>query len=350
MNHSTDTNDVLRRLVDLLEAEQGSKTEEKPTPTVDEAIELFCLSLEARGRAEATVKSYRQRLGLLAVDIGHVQVGWVTPGMIDGFFVDQRRQKGRWGEHPLRPKEEGRLSKATLRGRVQAVKTFFRWCVARGYCQTSPAQQLVKPHYNQTADSRAMDPEDLRAMLAAAYRRAEKGKPRDLAMLLFLADTGSRAGELVTLRRQALRLELLEATVDGKTGPGVVDFTEATRDALLAWLGKRPEVDHDFVFCNVGGNYGAPLTSQGLYRIMKRTARRAGVEGRFNPHSVRHLVGQVFTEAGNLELARQKLRHSDISVTAHHYANQDRARIKRATQQLGLGQLAGSGTEEASGG
>jgi integrase len=153
-------------------------------------------------------------------------------------------------------------------------------------------------------------------------------------MLLFTVDTGCRAGEVAGLRIGDLNLKRCEARVDGKTGPRMVDFTQETAKALDNWLKQHPAPQQGFVFVGLRTPNNGNCISQGtIYQVFRRLARDGGVDGRFNPHSIRHLVGQVWADHVNLELVRQKLGHRDISTTAV-YANQDRARVKRATQRI----------------
>lgn len=171
-------------------------------------------------------------------------------------------------------------------------------------------------------------------MVAAAREKARSGQGRDLAMLLFTVDTGARAGEVASLRRENLNLKRYEALVDGKTGPRVVDFTHRTAQALSDWLSQHPTPQSDFVFVGLHApNQGEPIGPGTLYQVFRRLAKSAGVTGRFNPHSIRHRVGQVWADNTNLELVRQKLGHRDISTTAV-YANQDRERVKRFTEKV----------------
>lgn len=326
------TQDILERLTVALEKEAEDDT---PAPTVCEATEAYLLQLEALGRADSTMKSYRQRLGLFVDDFGSSAVDAVTRRMVHEWIADMRRQSKRWEEHPKRPAESGSLSPATIAGRVQALKAFFRWCMDEGFLEESPAAPLRQPPY-EPRETKAMEAADLRAMIGVARRRARRGQPRDLAILLFLADTGCRVGEIVSLRLAGVDLAAFEAEVDGKTGLGLVDFTETTAEALAAWLKIRPQLDHDYVFTSLGSNYGQPIGAGTVYQLLKRMAKKADVDGRYNPHSIRHLVGQRFTDRGNLELARKKLRHSSIETTARYYANQDRARLKKATDDLSL--------------
>ena len=319
-----------------------------------QALGDFLLALEARGCRPATVKSYRMRLAglvsfLLARGIGdlsakaqaglsavsaQVDLGTVGPGDLDSWVVSLRRQSARWVDHPARPEQAGGLSPATISGRVQSAKALFDWCVRREYLEKSPASHLRKPKVNHHCDgSKVMAVEDLARLVAVAEKRADAGKPRDLALLLFLVETGCRVGEAASLRLDWLDLEKGDGVVEGKTDRRAVDFTEVTAEALRAWLAVRPVVGHVFVWV---GQRGGPLSARGIYEVLRRLAKEAGVEGRFNPHAIRHLVGQSWSDAVNLELVRQKLGHSDIRVTAMFYSNQDRGRVKAATQKLSL--------------
>lgn len=327
------TDEILRRIVDAIQMSIDQTPEE--TPTVEEAISEFLASLEARGRSARTIQTYRQRLGLFArAGYGDLPVSSVKARHVDEWIIFLRRKPTRFENHPDRPTESGGLSPHTVNGRIQSLTTFFYWCKDRGYTNTAPTTNAKRKPVRIDA-SKAMKPEDLTAMLAVAAENAEGGYCRDLALLMWLADTGARIGETVDLLIPDIDFENLEATIDGKTGPGIVDFTPPTADALSAYLNWRPDhIEHDFVWVNIGGRgFGRPLTPNAAYQALRRLARAAGVTGRFNPHSIRHLVGQTWADNTNLELTRKKLRHANIASTAI-YSNQDRKRVKETTKKL----------------
>jgi len=312
-----------------------------------DALDFFTLSLEAAGRSPQTIRSYSGRLLVFAESCGAVDLEEITPIHIDRWMVKLRRQERKYSNHPTRPEAEGKLSPYTISGRIQAVKRFLRWCVDRGYLDQSPAAHLRRGKPKGSASKRVMSRRDFDKMVTfAGSLVAEKGNWRDLALLLFVADTGARAGETAGLRIPDLDLLKREAVINGKTGEGVVDFTHTTAQVLRFWLDSRPvpidEPDSRHVFVVLyGATQGRPLLPGGIYQIFRRLGLAAGVEGRYNPHSLRHLVGQRYTDKGNLELARQKLRHRDIKVTADFYSHQDRGRIKAATQRLSLAERLG---------
>lgn len=331
------TQDVLKQLVKALEAQLP--VDKLPAVTVREAVEEFCLAKEAAGRSSRTVDTYRQRLGLFVDEYGHLIVGDVSPVIPSRFIAQMHQQQQRYEDHPRHSVKQGRLSLATVDGRIQALRAFFKWCVERGYCKESPAAHLQRQGYDPSQESRAMEVETLHRMIAAARGEASKsGTYRNLALLLFMADTGVRVGEAASLHLDNLDLGNLWADVDGKTGRRTVYFTQTTVEALRCWLEERPDCKHSYVFCSLGDrNFGRPITTNAIYITFRRLAKAAGVEDRrYNPHAVRHLVGQTFVEKGNLELARRKLGHKDVATTSRHYANQDAQRLKRATHRLSL--------------
>jgi integrase/recombinase XerD len=63
------------------------------------------------------------------------------------------------------------------------------------------------------------------------------------------------------------------------------------------------------------------LKTSGVNQILKRLARRAGITGRFNPHSFRHAFAkQYLMDGGDLATLSDLLGHSDVQVTKSSYS------------------------------
>lgn len=270
----------------------------------------FCTSLEARGRAVRTVQFYVDQLKVLPAG----EIESLTAAGLDAIVAGMRRRG---------------LADATLASSIQALRTFCAWCVRRGMIKSSPAAELVRPDVRHRITIKAIPQSDLDRLIEAA-------EARDLALeraiLMVLADTGCRAGELAGLNLADVDLARLEARCTGKTGPGDLDYTERTAEAIRAWLAVRPATDRTALFTTRRGriSYGR------IYDCIEALAHDLGIE-RHNPHSIRHRVGQGWIDAGaNLEVVRLKLRHRDITTTAMCYGNQDRGRIKSATRRYSL--------------
>lgn len=277
---------------------------------IGNCINDFCTSLLARGRSNSTIGVYRERLATLPKG----DVVSITPQILDSLIAGQRNRN---------------LSPATIAGFVQAYKTFFLWLVRRQLVTVNPTTELVKPNLRGRRKPKAINQQDLTALISAANAR---GLALEYAVLMMLADTGARAGELASLNIDDLDLTGLEATCCGKTGEGQLYFTEPTGQALRAWLLVRPATDPEALFTTRRGR----ISYDRVYACIRDLANDLGIK-RFNPHSIRHRVGQGWIDAGaNLEIVRQKLRHKDITTTAMVYGNQDEKRIKTASQQYSL--------------
>ena len=144
------------------------------------AVKKFLRSLEANGRRERTIDSYQQRLNGMLCSFGArgiTTIEAVDPDDLDIWVVAMRRQEKRWEGHPVKPTAEGKLSEATIAGRIQSAKTFFNWCVKRGYLKTSPAVHLQMPNLDLAVQpDKLIAVDDLMTMLEAAEKKAAEGQ------------------------------------------------------------------------------------------------------------------------------------------------------------------------------
>jgi len=77
----------------------------------------------------------------------------------------------------------------------------------------------------------------------------------------------------------------------------------------------RPEVVHDFLFCDV---HGKPITADAIRNVFCRAEKRTGIE-RLHPHLLRHTFATSFIiGGGSLELLRIYMGHSDIATTQQY--------------------------------
>ena len=75
---------------------------------------------------------------------------------------------------------------------------------------------------------------------------------------------------------------------------------------------------------------GGGLTRQGLYKIVQRYARAAGLEGRMSPHTLRHTFATHLLAGGcDLRSLQEMLGHADIATT-QIYTHLSAERLKDA--------------------
>ena len=157
---------------------------------------------------------------------------------------------------------------------------------------------------------------------------------RDRAFMLTLADTGLRVHEACALRRGDIDWNEGRAIIIGKGDKqAVVRFSTRSMNALKEYLSLRASLD---------GGSGRPLASLPIFArhdkgagkkvkpvttttgrniVTERVREILGEEavGKITPHSFRHyFVTTILRGSGNLKLAQELARHSNIQVTQRY--------------------------------
>lgn len=271
--------------------------------TVNDAVDLYMLEHRASGSSQKTLGNYTYRLRPLRESLGGQRLKVLTKQDLLVLVSDLRSK---------------RYKHTTINCFVQAMKAFFNWCYLEGYT-TVKLSEWIKRKKPRDIGNRAMLKSDFQKMLNACWRY------RDYTLLMFQCDTAARTGEIITLTFDRLNLSDCEAVVNGKTGIGVVYFTPFVADILREYIDNhRPKsANHNYVFTNVVRPYGRLSNAHSLLQIYNHIAAKAGVTGRHNPHSIRHMVAQHFVSDSNMESARRKLRHEYIETTQGYVSSDE---------------------------
>lgn len=266
---------------------------------VKSAMEEFLLGCEADGLSEKTMIWYRSLIGAFTQVYETTQIKDITARELREYVTEIRKHY---------------QSEDTQSAHIRALHKFWGW-LSLEYEFANPMRNIKYPQ-KPKAKIKAASLEDIAAMYAVAGDGAMGARNR--AILAFLLDTGARAGGLIGLKMADLDMEKRKALVTEKGNKTrVVPFTEFTAGVLQTWMHYRQPVDA--VFYNM--ETMQPLTTNGLYQLFRRLARRAGIKGKFNPHSFRHAFAREYIMAGgDLATLAQQLGHRDVSTTVFHYA------------------------------
>lgn len=283
-------------------------------------LEEWRRELLAKGRSPRTIAGYLKDVEAFA--------GWwerTTERQFDPCAV-LRDDAAFYRQHLL---GEQRQQPATVARRLSALRSFYRFLVARGAVARSPFDGLPLPAADKGAP-RALQAAELRRLLREAHAC---GNPLHRAVVTTLAYTGLRAGELCSLHLQDVRLgeRKGEVTVRGKGGrTRRVPLPAEARRVLREYLAVRGDVPWRQLFVGQRG----PLTPGGVWTIVRALARRARLEG-VTPHTLRHTYAtRLLREAGaDLVMVAELLGHRSLATTAR-YTRPGPAEMEEVVERL----------------
>ena len=218
-----------------------------------------------------------------------------------------------------------------IKTKLRALYAFLNYLVKSDILPPEILQRKIKMKLPE-ALPRAIDPEDLKALLAAVTA------VRDRALILLLLRTGMRIGELLKLKvtdiglqEQKISIYLGEKNARGR----VVYFCDDAKEELMAWLRIRDPQQH-YLF---PGHKGRPLSYGGASEIFKRALKAAGLAAKgYSLHRLRHTFASELLNAGlRLEVLQQLLGHTSIEITRRYARLTDKTREEeyfRAMQRI----------------
>lgn len=288
---------------------------------INHAVNDFLVAKQANNASAETLIWYQVRLRPFTAAFGETALDQVSTGDVRRYLIALRERDTKYpGQARAR---EGHLSNETLRGHDRALRTFWNWA-EREYDlpdRANPMRRIDRPK-KQQQPPKAIALGDLEKLLSHLLKDRRAAAQRNLAMILFLADTGCRAGGMLTLTPDNLDLDNRQAILIEKgSRMRAVPFTQITADAIRRWLMLRP-ARAKTVFCSLAANHtGGALTLTGLHMVIRRLKKSAGLQGRCNPHSFRHgFARQYLLNGGDLATLSKILGHKDLRTTTDNYA------------------------------
>jgi len=209
------------------------------------------------------------------------------------------------------------VAAATLQRKVACLRSFYRHLRREQLIERDPTAELRGPRRSKRLP-KVLSRDEVRHLLEQPLGSSPAAL-RDRALLETMYACGLRASEAVALELAELDLEagILRARGKGSKERIVPIGTKAI-EALRAYVKHgRPRLvgirDERHLFVNLRG---VGLSRQGLYKIVQRHARTAGLQDRMSPHTLRHTFATHLLAGGcDLRSLQEMLGHSDIGTT-----------------------------------
>ncbi len=276
-----------------------------------------------RGASPHTLEAYRRDLFRFATFMtGRERTGVedITPEDIMAFISHLRRQG---------------LSANSVNRSLAAMRGFYKFLSRQGRKLVSPVDRLT-PGKTWMLLPNVLSKQDMNRLLEQPGR-SDALSWRDSAILEMLYAAGLRVSELAELTLNSVNWQAGYVTVMGKgRKERVVPVGRSAYELLRCYVdeyrdGFIKDKTTPLLFVNRSGGM---FSRQGLWKLVKKYARAAGIENKVHPHTFRHTFATHLLEGGaDLRAVQVMLGHADISTT-QIYTHITRERLKAVHKQF----------------
>ena len=203
----------------------------------------------------------------------------------------------------------------TMRRKVQAVRSFYKWLMKQGMVSDSPAAAVelarIPKRLPQLVRTSSMD-----ELLDQEIDETDFVQVRNRLIVMMLYETGMRRAELLDLLDRNVDTASGELKVHGKRDKDrIIPFGTELAQAIDSYRLLRDELvsgcEHFFV-----KEDGNPLYPMLVYRIVRRALQEVGVTSKRSPHVLRHsFATAMLNDGAAINSVKELLGHESLATT-----------------------------------
>ncbi|MBS1627588.1 MAG: tyrosine recombinase XerC [Bacteroidetes bacterium] len=210
-------------------------------------------------------------------------------------------------------KEDDLVAKSIKR-KISALKSFFKYQVKIGVVAQTPMVTIVSPKLNKRLPS-FIEETQIENLLNNNFTDDWKGKTEKLVLQLFYA-TGMRLSELINLKENQIDKANLHIKVTGKGNKErIIPVTQALIGLLenhITEKRKNITIDVANVFVT---NSGRLLNPRNVYAFVNKRLKNILVAQK-SPHVLRHsFATHLMNNGADLNAVKELLGHSSLAAT-----------------------------------
>jgi integrase len=195
---------------------------------------------------------------------------------------------------------------------------------------------------------------DAGQILRKAHDELAEKAPEQFLAILLAAVVGLRRGEIDRLqwdhvdfgKKQIFVEDTEQGALKSSDSRGAVDIDETAIELLRGFKAKAKKAGSDFIIdapqadeAEFSRPWGLRYRCSAVFEKVNAWLRVSGVDGNKPLHTLRKEAGSIIATQHGIFAAAQFLRHSDIKVTAEHYAD------KKTRTAIDLGKLLDVGAD-----
>lgn len=293
--------------------------EDKTSKKVANAVSDWDSSLVTQKLRESTLVKYRRltkQFSGWSSEQGYLALGQINSEVLESFRASRKH-----------------ISANTSLKELQCLRSFFGYCVSRGWCAANPAK-AIKPPKSRPNEVVPYTQEQITSVLAASelIGKTSYERSRARALLLILRHTGLRISDALMLRKDQVR----DGTVmlfTRKTGGHVL---LPIPDELHEALNRLPlpigaDSDTGYFFWN--GHSNMKRLVNGAERLLHSVFRKSGVvDG--HAHRFRHTLATELLAHGASEQDVADILGISPAIVRKHYGKWSQARQNRVFEMM----------------
>ena len=222
-------------------------------------------------------------------------------------------------------------SRGSISRKLSALRSFYRYLLREKLIDSEPLSTLSSPKQAKRLPT-FLTHGEMAKLLVAPDSSTPQGL-RDRAVLELLYATGLRVSEIVSLDLKDIDLGSRQLRVWGKGAKErVVLMGKPAAEALQLYLkNARPKLqsqtDTQAVFLN---RFGERVVERRIQHIIKKYAKKAGIDMRIFPHIMRHTFATHLLDGGaDLRSVQDLMGHARLSSTqVYTHVTQSQTRRK----------------------
>jgi len=297
----------------------------QPSNDIEQTIDNFAIRLRAQCRSEHTISAYVRDMRCFARALPAVDIGDITPAMIDAALTDPVATHTALGT----PR-----SAATMYRLRTVVRSFFAWTAESGLVDSSPATAVTTKRLVRTPPEFLTEAEK-RRLLKELHDRTNPLARRDRVIFELFLGTGIRIAELVNMDIDDVDLDGKHIRIMGKGAIPQVKFLKSTlRTLLRGYLKERRRVGTSECSALFVSSRGTRLCCRQVAQRLACWLGKAGIVKNITPHGLRHTFAtHLYASTSDLLLVKRALGHSNISTT-EIYTHLSDERLEEALERI----------------
>lgn len=262
-------------------------------------LERFLIYLDVeRGYSAHTIENYRRQIIYAAETLAIEQWKQVTSSDIKRVMTQSKKDGA---------------SARSIALRLSALRSFFRFLIARKQVPTNPVDTIQAPKQakplpkqlnieqtSQLLDSPANDPLSL----------------RDQAMFELMYGCGLRLAELTSLNLADISPDNTLRVTGKGSKQRILPLGRLAQRALLNWLSIRMKFASEYESALFVSSRGTRISTRQVAKRLKKNAIEKGLDIEVSPHKLRHsFATHVLESSGDLRSVQELLGHANLSTT-----------------------------------